>query len=220
MTYKLLKVETYIKKELYQDLEKYLQKYKKFSYSFLEYIKFIRDEHNDKNLDTIINNFNYNELNKTETPIRNDDTYRENVKKICNNRCVVTDNLLCNEVAHILEFKDCDCDNDRYCKFNGIFIKQYIHTLWDKEKLIIINFCDKEKKIFFKINVDKLNKEENANEKLNEIIRECSIPETEYKNKSLEEIRIPVNINEENLKNHFNEYKNYINRRNGFFIMI
>jgi hypothetical protein len=119
---------------------------------------------------------------------------------------------LCNEVAHIQEFKDCEYDNDRYCKFNGIYLKQYIHTIWDKEKLIVIDYCNDNNEIYFRINVDKLNKEKEIELKLNEIIKECSIPVNEYKNKSLEDIKIPININ----KYYFKEYKYYINKRNNY----
>jgi hypothetical protein len=210
MTFCLYEVENLVKNKNYKELELYLENNKEYSYSFLNFLKFMRDEYNIEYLDTIINNYENTNLNKIETVSRKDFRYREDVKEICNNKCVVTGKFLCNEVAHIQEFKDCEYDNDRYCKFNGFYLQDNIHKLWDKYEYLVIDYCNQDQEIFFKINVDKLNIEDNKEEKIKELLEKCFILETEYKNKSLEEIRIHVKINKE----YFKEYRYYINKRN------
>lgn len=212
MTYRLYEVEQFVKNKKYKELELYLKEYKTYSYSFLEFLQFIKHQNNISNeLDIVINNFlDYDNLNKKDTVIRADSKYKEDVKALFNYKCGVTNTLLCNEVAHIQEFKDCKYDNDRYCKFNGIYLQDNIHKLWDKYELIVIDYNNNDKEIFFKINVNKLNKETNNIEILKEILNKCSIQEIENKYKYLEDIKIPININKE----YFNEYKYYINKRN------
>jgi hypothetical protein len=214
MTYKLVKVEELVDNKDYNKLEVYLNKYKDYSYSFIDYLKFMRDEYDILRLDNIINNFLLkSEEDKTEKIIRKDAKYKNNVKELCNNICIVTGNTLCNEVAHIHEFKDCDYDDDKYCKFNGLYLQNNIHELWDKYKLLKAEYCIETKDIYFIINKEILYNDGDNIETLKEILRKCNYQYTgDYSNITLEDIKIPININ----KDYFNYYKYYIDKRNKY----
>jgi len=214
MPYILNEIETLIDNNNYTDLEHYIHKNKENSDCIIALLEFKKDNRNSFYLDNIINIINKylsdSELNKSDKTNRKDVRYKADVKALCNNKCVVTNKILCNEVAHIQEFNKCEYDNDKYSKFNGLYLTSYIHKLWDTCHLVIIDYSNDTEDIFFKINIEELNKRTNKAEVLKEISEECLIIDTEYNNITLEELKIPININKINFKN----YKYYINKRN------
>lgn len=209
--FSLLKVEKLVNEHKYNELNQYLQNNKEYSYSFINFLKFMRIEYDINNLDIIINNFlNESDIINKESVNRKDKYYKEEVKKLCNNRCVVTNKILNIEVAHIFEFKDCKYDSDKYSKFNGLYLKDSIHKLWDKYNYLIIDYCNETENIFFKININKINNETYKIDILKEILDECLISENELTN--ITDLKIPININ----KIYYKYYKNYINKRNNY----
>lgn len=226
MTYKLHNVEKLVKNKDYNKIRLYMKQYSNYSYSFITYLTFMKNKYHIIELEDIINDFfsNNNTINKKNSIIRNDYTYKEDVKTLFNNKCGVTGDNLCNEVAHIFEFKDCNYDVDKYDKCNGIYLKDSIHNLWDNNYLLI-NYCKQRKIIYFTININKLYDELNNNlykttiiNYVNEIFRTCGIYNTitELNNSEhtinhelIKNIEIPININ----KDYFENYKYYINKR-------
>jgi len=210
MNFKLLKVEELINCKDYNKLELYLLNNKDYSYSFMSFLIFMRNEYNNNYIDNIILNFNLKtKLDLKYNKIRYDIKYKSDVKELFNNECVVTKTILINEVAHILEFKDCKFEHDKYNKFNGLYINKNLHYLWDNN-LLILDYCLKTKQIYFKINIEKLNNKINKDKKIIEILYYCMIKDYDINN--IQFLHILLNIN----KKYFDNYKYYIDLRNNY----
>lgn len=174
--------------------------YKNYFDDFL--LDFLKEEYYDENYEYYFNNWiitfnniiediNKQKLNISQKINRNDEEYCNAVKEMYI-KCQVTntpqklDNL---EVAHILEFKNCENDFDRYNKFNGLLLRSDIHKSWDKGNNLKLCYNDHNSSIFFKVLTD-------------EFKEAYSIFLDSYSN-------IPVNIKSE----YYTNYKKYIIKR-------
>jgi hypothetical protein len=112
------------------------------------YINNLKND-NNFNINSIIDNFDdiyFNDIKhilKVEFNIeidendieiktkRNDNKYKKDIKKIFNNKCVITgyDIARC-EIAHIEAFHTCSY-NEKYDKYNGLILDSSLHKLYD-----------------------------------------------------------------------------------------
>jgi hypothetical protein len=69
--------------------------------------------------------------------IRKDSLYRNSVIKRDSNKCVITRSSYAIQVAHILDFKDCINNMERYDPNNGILLSADLHILFDSGKLFL-----------------------------------------------------------------------------------
>jgi hypothetical protein len=177
-----------------------------------------RDEINNNNIynTLLISLFNEEEVNKTKVNIsRSDNTFKKEVKQLYNTCQVSGCHISCCDVAHILEFKDCTTNIDRYNKYNGLLLKGDIHRYWDLGyiKLNFDNNYDNNNYdnnnydnclIYFTINKDKINQQLDSHNLLFNVIDELKLND--------ENEKCYLNFHKE----YFNAYKYYITRRNDY----
>lgn len=226
--YILENIQEYINNNEYDKLLLFMNNNRVYSYSFIEYINYVINKTNNIQLSNVISKYlndtkdnkDNNDNNEEIKQKRKDANYKNNVIQLCEYKCVVTGKVLNCEVAHIYEFKDCEYDCEKYDKFNGLYLKGDIHKLWDN-KYLIIDYDNTNKNIFFRINTDNINLQDNSSIKIKEILKDCNIifdDENESYTASdntimldkIKELKITININTD----YFNYYKNYINKRN------
>lgn len=220
--YILEKIQDYINNNDYNTLLIFMNNNRMYSYSFMEYIYYVLKKTNNIRLSNVINTFLNNDKDNNEEikQKRKDANYKNNVMQLCEYKCVVTGKVLNCEVAHIYEFKDCEYNCDKYDKFNGLYLKGDIHKLWDN-KYLIIDYDNNNRTIYFRINTDNINLQDNFSIKIKEILKDCNIlfddenvsytaSDNTIMLDKIKELKIKININTE----HFNYYKNYINKRN------
>lgn len=64
---------------------------------------------------------------------RQDTKFRENVRNMYNNKCIITDmDIVICDVAHILEYSKCKTVNEKYDMYNGLLFSKNMHALFDK----------------------------------------------------------------------------------------
>lgn len=181
------------------------------------YLQYIDNNNKNKYYKTLINNTieNYklkkninsliedNNLNYTQKINRKDDEYKNKIKEMYYSCQVTNTHIIGCQVAHILEFKNCENDNDRYNKFNGLLLKAQIHLYWDSN-FLQLKFDEYTKDIYITVNINKLNNLEDKDNLL-----ECLLSELNIKN---ENEKCFINYD----KKHFESYSYYIKRRNNY----
>lgn len=84
---------------------------------------------------------------------RTDEEYKNDIKEMYDKCQISGEHIKGCEIAHILEFKDCEDEKHKYNKFNGLVLNAQIHKYWDKGHLKI-ECNDDDKRIYFMINKD------------------------------------------------------------------
>lgn len=153
-----------------------------------------KEKNNNNKIISISNDF-------TLRNIRNDEEYKRNIKSMYSECQVSGYHILGCEVAHIWEFKDCETNDDKYNKFNGLLLKSQIHKYWDANYLII-NYDLVKKTLYFVINYSKIININNYELLLNNILEELKLKTHNEK--------CFINFN----KDYFNSYVYFIKKRN------
>ena len=64
---------------------------------------------------------------------RQDTKFRESVRNLYDNKCMITDmDIVICDVAHILEYSKCKTVNEKYDMYNGLLFSKNMHALFDK----------------------------------------------------------------------------------------
>lgn len=75
------------------------------------------------------------DIEETKKPKNNrdDENFRERVRNMYNNKCIITGvNVIICDVAHILEYSKCKTVNEKYDPYNGLLFSKNMHALFDK----------------------------------------------------------------------------------------
>lgn len=181
-------------KEQLDDFKYYFNNYLKYLLEYnLELAEYEVEKYNSEWLNALEVAINYyHDLSLKHSIKRNDQKFREEVIKLSNYKDQVyghVNNFGDQEICHIYEFKNCNNDNDRYNKFNGLNLTASIHKAWDNNGFKI-SYNEKNKNIFFILMI------EDIDNKFIDIIDENG--------------NIPIIYN----KLYFEEYKKYIDMRN------
>ena len=186
-------------------IHNYILRNKDKSRYILPYLNYLDNKYNTcEYLDLYNNALELNEDNYSRIKIRSDYDFKNDVKKLANYKCQITNTHLkgC-EVAHILDFQYCEYNSDKYSAYNGLLLKTQIHKYWDAD-YIKLEFDVKNNTIFFVLNNDKIELEDNSDILLMNIRYELS--------NNLYSDKYYLNF----CKDNFNEYKYYISARNDF----
>lgn len=176
----------------------------------VSYLLYKDEINNNKIYETLlISLFSEDEINKIkikQTISRNDYTFKKELKQLYNICQVTGCHISCCDVAHILEFKDCTTNVDRYNKYNGLLLKGDIHRFWDLGyiKLNFDNTNNDNCSIFFTINKEKINHQLDNHNLLFNVIDELKLSD--------ENAKCYLYFHKE----YFNDYKYYIARRNDY----
>jgi hypothetical protein len=203
--------ETTTNNKTKNNLVLYILKYNNCKLEYMESYLAFKDYQNKNNnyqlfLEDILKNgqtnTNYNNNHEFElTTNRKDEEYKKSVKEMYSVCQVTGYHYFGCEVAHIWEFKDCETDEDKYNKFNGLLLKAQIHKYWDAGYLIL-NYDENTRSIYFKININKVNTKENSDLFYNDLMNELTIKDINEK--------AYINYCEE----YFNSYTFFIKKRN------